>query len=181
MPTYQTPKHGVQMSWEYLEAAAVAPITRAMLHCFELYHPLSGRHRLVADHQNLLATLEADAPADAGTEVEWIAAPLMIDRPEESDTSATPEITLSLDNVAGLMTAELKKTRGSLVSWTLTERLYASDDTTGPAVLPPTVVFLKSVDIVANAVVCKASFGDPANVSVPVLTFRRREYPGLVR
>ncbi len=181
MPTYQDPKHGVQMSWEYLEAAAVAPITRAMLSTFELYHPLSGRHRFVNDHADLLATLEADAPADGGLEVEWLAAPVTINRPEESDSAATPEISLSLDNVAGVMTAELKKTRGSLVPWELTERIYASDDTAGPAVLPPVTMLLSGVDIVGNAIVLRASFGDPANVNVPKLTFKRGEYPGLAR
>ena len=181
MPTYQTARHGAQMSWEYLEAAAVAPITRAMLSAFELYHPLSGRHRFVNDHVNLLATLEADAPADASTEVEWIAAPVTIGRPEESDSAATPEISLSLDNVAGLMAAELKLTRESLIPWELTERLYASDDTGGPAVLPPTVMLLSSVDISGNALAIKASFGDPANINVPRITFKRSEYPSLSR
>jgi hypothetical protein len=152
-----------------------------MLHTFELFHPLSGRHRFVADQVDLVATLEADAPADAGVAVEWLAAPLTIVRPEESDTAATPEIAISLDNVAGIMSGELKKARGSLVPWELTERIYASDDTSGPAVLPPTTMLLASVDLVADAVILRASFGDPANVSVPALTFKRSEYPGLVR
>ncbi len=164
-----------------MEAAAVAPIGRPMLSAFELYHPLSGRHRFVADNEDLLATLEADAPADAGVEVEWLAAPLTINKPDESDSAATPEVSLSLDNVAGLMSAQLELTRGSLVPWVLTERVYAGDDTSGPAILQPTVMELSGVAIKGTALVIKASFGDPANVSIPRLTFRRSDYPGLVR
>jgi hypothetical protein len=181
MPVYDSPKHGAALSWAYLEAATTAPVARAMLHTFELYHPLSGRHRFVADQVDLLATLEAGAPADAGIEVEWMAAPLTILRPEESDTASTPQIAISLDNVAGLMGGELRRARGSLVPWMLTERVYASDDTTGPAVLPPTTMLLNSVDLVGDAIVIHASFGDPANVNVPALTFKRSQYPGLVR
>ena len=181
MPTYKPARHGVQMSWDYLEAATVAPLGRAMLSGLELYHPLSGRHRFVNDHVDMVARLEATAPADANTYVEWLAVPVSINRPDESDSAATPEISLSVDNVAGVMTAELKKTRGSLVPWELTERVYASADLSGPAVLPPTVMLLNSVDIVGNALVLKANFGDPANVNVPRLTFKRSEYPGLMR
>lgn len=181
MPAYQPPVHGVQLSWEYLEAAATAPLKRAMLHTFELYHPLSGRHRFVADEVDLQATLEPDAPADAGEEVEWLAAPLTITRAEESDGAASPESTLSLDNVAGLMSDELKKTRGSLVPWTITERIYASDDTGGPAVLPPTTMLLRTIDTAGQAIVMAVNYGDPANVSVPRTTFKRTEYPALVR
>lgn len=181
MPAYQTALHGVQMSWALLEAATVSPIARAILHAFELYHPLVGRYRFVADHQNLLATLEATAPEDAGVEVEWMAAPMNHTRPEESDTATTPEITISLDNVAGIMSAALKLTRGSLVPWEITERLYASDDTSGPAVIPPTTMLLDSVDTAGEAIIMRVSFGDPANVRVPKLTFRRREHPTLSR
>lgn len=181
MPIYQDPRHGVSMSYAQMEAAAVALITRAMLNTFELYHPLSGRYRFVADHVDLLATLEADAPEDASTEVEFLKAPLTINKPDESDSAANPEISLSLDNVAGLMAAQLELTRGSLIPWQLTERVYASDDTSGPAILPPTVLELNSVGIKGAALIMRANFGDPANVSVPRLTFRRGQYPGLQR
>lgn len=181
MPNYQTARNGVSMSYAQLEAAAVAPVTRPMLNTYELYHPLSGRHRFVADNENLLATLEADAPADASTEVEFLAAPLTIDKPDESDTAATPETTLSLDNVSGLMSSQLDLTRGSLTPWELTERVFAGDDTSGPAILPPTVLDVDGVAIKGTALALKASFGNPNDVNVPRRTFKRSDYPGLVR
>lgn len=181
MPTYQPPEHGARLSWELLESAAVAPIARKQLSTFEIYHPLSGRHRYVADEQDLLATLEATAPADAGLEVLWEALPLTVTKAEQSTSAATPEVTLSLDNVAGLMAKELDKTRGSLEPWVVTERLYASDDTSGPSVLPPTVMFITSVAMQDAIAALKASFGNPANVNVPRTHFNRLQYPGLTR
>lgn len=181
MPTYQPAEHGVRLSWELLEAATIAPLQRPMLSAFEIYHPLSGRHRYVADTADLMATLETAAPADAGAEVLWEALPLTVTKAEQSTTAATPEVTLSLDNVAGLMAKELDKTRGSLEKWVVTERLYAADDTGGPAVLPPTVMFITNVALQDAAVAMRASFGDPANVNVPRTFFNRTEYPGLTR
>jgi hypothetical protein len=181
MPTYQQAEHGSQISWEYLEAASIAPVERVMLHAFEMYHPLSGRHRFVADHQNLLATLEATAPADPGIEVEWLAVPLTVSRPDQNDSGQAPQMSISLDNVAGLMALELDKTRGSRVSWEITERIYASDDTTGPHVLPPTTVLITDVSMQNAALSIRARTSDPGNVAVPRTTFKRIEYSGLQR
>lgn len=180
MPTYQPPVHGVEMTWERLEAAFVAPLQRPMLHTFELYHPLSGRHRFVADHADLRATLEADAPADAGLEVEFIAAPLTVNWPGQSDVGKA-EFNITLDGVAGLMEIELAKTRESLEPWVITERVYSGDDTSGPAQLPPAQLKLTSVKTVGAAVMLIADLSDSFNINVPALTFKRKEYPGLQR
>lgn len=177
MPHYRSARHGVQLSWEYLEAAFTARVDRPMLHTFELFHPLIGRRRFVADEVNLMATLEPDAPEDGGVEVEWLAAPLTVNRPEQSDSAASPETSLSLDNVAGLMQDALDTTRGSTDPWELTERIYAADDTGGPAVLPPVTTLLSKVGTQDAAVVLTASYGDFGNVSVPRTTFKRAEYP----
>jgi hypothetical protein len=168
------------MTWERLEAAFIAPLRRATLDALELYHPLSGRHRFVCDEVDLLATLEDDAPADAGLEVEWIAAPLTINRPGQSDTNKA-EFSISLDGVAGLMELELVKTRESNEPWILTARVYASDDTSGPAHLPPESLMLSSVKCVGAAVNLKADLSDSVNVNVPALTFKRLQYPTLQR
>jgi len=181
MPTYQPAERGAQLSWELLEGVVTVPLERALLSAFEIYHPLSGRHRYVADEQNLLATIEPGAPADANEEVLWEALPVTVGKPEQSAAAASPNVSLSLDNVAGLMAKEMDKTRGSLDPWVVTERLYASDDTGGPAVLPPTVMYISNVRLQDAAVVITASYGEPANVDVPKTTFNRFEYPGLMK
>lgn len=180
MTTYQAAVHGVEMTWERLEAAFVAPLRRPMLHALELYHPLSGRHRFVCDDVDQSLRLEATAPADAGLYVDWIGAPLVINEPGQGDTKKT-EFSISLDGVGGLMEIELAKTRESLEPWILTGRLYAADDRSKPAQLPVEVLMLDSVTKVGAAVLLKADLSNSFNINVPGLTFKRSEHPGLQR
>lgn len=181
MPTYQSPRHGVSLSEALAEAATVAPLGRPMLSTFELWHEdlPDGPIYIVSDHADLLATIESTADRNASTEVEFIAAPVRIARPEESDTAATPEITLEADNVSGELSDALKRTRDSLEPWVLIERIYAADDTSAPAVMPPMQMTLTGAEIAGAVAQLRASFGDSVNVSVPRITFKRSEYPGL--
>lgn len=184
MPDYKSPRHGVSLSEALHEAANVAPISRVMLNTFELYHPLgtpAGPVYVVNNYVALLATKEVDADRDAGLEVEFMASSIAIERPEESDTAAAPQITLTVTNVSGFMSDALRLARGSLEPWVIIERVYAEDDTTAPAILPPMQLLVISVGIDAENVSLRCSFGDPANVAVPRTTFKRSEYPGLVR
>lgn len=180
MPTYLDPLHGVTLSVALAEAAAIAPVTRVMLHTFELRHAaLPAPIRIVNDHANLLATLEAGAPLNPSTEVEFLACPVRIQRPEESAAAQSPSITLSVDNVSGAVSDALALARGSNDLWEVTERVYASDDTSAPAVLPPLTLTMVTAEITATGASITASFGDPVNVAVPAITFTSTEYPGL--
>lgn len=180
MPTYQTPLHGVSFSEALAEAAAIAPLNRVILSCFELWHPsLTSPVRIVNDYAPFTATLEADAPRNGDEEVEFLACPVTVTRPDESDASATPEITLTVANVSGIWSDALRKARGSPELWEITERLYASDDPSGPAILPPTTLTLTHTSISGSMVQLTASFGDSVNTSVPRATFKIEDYPGL--
>ena len=184
MPVYKPSRHGVSLSEALHEAAAIAPIHRAMLSTFELWHPVGtpdGPIYTVNDFQPLVATIEAGAARNASVAISFLPCPVDITRPEESDTQGTPEIGIAVKQVSGVMSEALRWARGSLIPWQLTERVYASDDTTAPAILPPLSVFLSSVDVDGETVTLKASFGDSVNVSIPRLTFRRTAYPGLVQ
>jgi hypothetical protein len=135
--------------------------------------------RVVRDHVPLSATLEDDAPVNAGETVDFMASAVKVSRPEESDGAGAAEVTLTIDNISGEISNALRAARGSLDTWEVTERIYASDDTTGPASLPVLTLTLTGVRTTPESAVFKASFGDPVNVSVPRLTFKRNEYPGL--
>jgi Domain of unknown function (DUF1833) len=175
-------RRGVTLTEALQEAAAIAPIGRAMLLAYELWHPsLAEPIRFVDDNAALLATLEADAPRDASTEVEFIACPVSLQRPEESDGAASPTVSLARPDVGGLLKGALDAARGSLEPWTLIERVFASDDTSTPAKLPPMSFELTSADITGAAAKITALFDDDANVSIPRITFRRSDYPGLAR
>lgn len=175
-------RRGVTFTEAWQEAAAIAPITRTILLAYELWHPtLVEPIRFVNDLEDLTATLEADAPRNAGEAVTFVACQVSMKRPEESDTAASPSLELSRPDVAGLMNAALKAAAGSFESWILIEREFASDDTTGPARLPPLSLELESVTMGDTDLAIAAQFDDDFNVAIPRLTFKRSEYPGLLR
>jgi hypothetical protein len=184
MPVYNDPVHGVSLSEALHEAAVIAPITRPMLNTFELYHPdgtPDGPIYVVNDGEPFFAFKEAAAERDAGIEIEYMASWIRLERPEESDQAATPEITLNVDNVSGEMNDALRRARDSLEPWVLIERVYAGDDPLGPAILPPLQIYLSKVSVNEDTASLTASFGDSNNVAIPRTTFSRSQYPGLVR
>lgn len=175
-------RKGVTMNEAFQEAAASAPVTRAMLYAYELWHEsMDEPIRFVNDKAVLFATLENDAPRDAGDVVEFLACPLAMERPEESDTAAVPTVNLGRPDVSGILKAALDAARGSLATWTVIERVYASDDTSTPAILPPLTLELSNVEIAGAAGKVTANFDDEANVAIPRITFKRLDYPGLKR
>jgi hypothetical protein len=180
MPTYGATYKGVRFSEAYKQAAAIAPIGRAMLAAYELWHPtLADPIYFVDDRVDLVATIEGTADRNAGTEQTFIACLLSIKRPEESDTASSPSVELAREGVSGILKTALDTARGSLEPWELIERKYASDDTTGPATLGPNVFHIDNAALAAGAASITATYGDPANVSIPTRTFRREEYPTL--
>lgn len=175
-------RKGVTLSEALQEAAAIAPVQRVMLYAYELWHEtMSEPVRFVDDTQDLTATLEAGAPRDASTAVEFVACPLVMARPTESDEEASPTVQLSRPDVGALLAGVMETARGSTQPWTLIERLYASDDTSEPALIPPLSFELTQVVIAGASAGISAQYDDDANVAVPRITFKREEYPGLQR
>ena len=175
-------RNGVTFADAYLEAASIATAGRAMLDALELYPP-DGRAplRIVNDYVPLFATLEATATTDPGLEVEWLACPCRIKPAEESDSASTPEIVIEVDNLNGAISDILRETRGLRDPWVIVNRKYASDDTSAPAQLPPVTVELESVVLDGDVARLTCAFGDAGNFGIPGLTFKRSDYPGLVR
>jgi len=173
-------RRGVTLTAALQEAAAIAPIGRVMLYAYELWHPtLAEPIYFVNSLEPLTATIEAGAARNASTEVTFDACPLSASRPEESDSGDTPKMTLSRPDIAAAIKQLVDASKGSLEPWVLIERLYASDATSAPALLPPLELELTSVDSAGGGAQVGAQFRDPANVAVPRQTFKRSEYPGL--
>lgn len=181
MPTYLPPRKGVALSEAAAEAIAVAPLQRAMLYCYEVWHPTMAEPiRVVRDYVPLLATLEATAPRNPSEEVEHLACSVRVERPEESDAAGAPEVSFTLANVNGLLKQALDAARGSRDVWEVTERVYSSDDTSGPAISPPLTLTFTSAVMKGGMATLVASFGDdPVNKSIPAITFKPEEYVGL--
>jgi hypothetical protein len=174
---------GLTLSEALLEAAETAPADRAILICFELWHEsMSEPLRFVDNAEDLVATLEDDAPRDAATEVVFTACEVDDhDALQESDAAAVPTLTLTRNDVAGIVKALLDAARGSLAPWTLIQRIYASDDTTSPALLPVLTLEAETVTLSGGSVILTASYGNFSTRAVPRSTFRRSQYPGLQR
>lgn len=175
-------RRGVTLAQALQEAAAIAPINRRMLYAYELWHPtLSAPIYFVNDNADLAAFLESTAERNPSTEVTFVSCPVAMTRPEEGDQPEAPKISLSRPDLAGLLRPLLDAARGSTVPWVLIERLFASDDLTSPAMLPPLSVEVTSVDIVGAQVQLSATFDDDGTLAIPAITFRRTQYPGLAR
>lgn len=175
-------RRGVTLAEALQEAAAIAPINRRMIYAYELWHPtLSAPIYFANDNADLAASIEITAARNPGTEVTFVSCPLAVTRPEEGDQPESPKLTLSRPDLAGLLKPLLDAARGSTVPWVLIERLYASDDLSAPAMLPPLQVELTEVDVVGSQVQMAASFDDDGTLAIPAITFRRAEYPGLAR
>ena len=181
MATYLPPRKGVRLSQAAAEAIAVAPLQRAMLYCYEVWHPTMAEPiRVVRDYVPLMATLEATAPRNPGEEVEHLACSVSVERPEESDASSAPQVSFVIANVNGLLKQALDAARGSREVWEVIERVYASDDTSEPAVMPPLTLTFTSADMKGGMATLTAGFGDdPVNKSIPALTFKPEEYTSL--
>jgi hypothetical protein len=174
MPTYLDQQHGVSLSEAYAEAAACAPAGRAMLACYALNHPsFDAPVYIVSDHQNFTATLETSE------EVEFVACPVDVVPPEESDDGRSPTIAVRIDGVSRILADQLDLASGSLDLITITERIYASDDPSAPAVMPPLEMTLRDVTVSETTVTAQAGFSDPVNTGFPAKDYLAREYPGL--
>jgi hypothetical protein len=180
MPDYQTARRGVQQSEDLLEAANVAPTSRTIVETFEVWHSsLAEPIYLAANPEDFVGVKEADADRDAGSAVTFLAAPIVFSPPEENDEASAPETSLTFPNISDLVSQALRDARGSLDPWIIIERVYASDDPSGPAQLPPLSLLIEAFTITGTEVTMVLGYGDPADVSVPVLKFRRNEYPTL--
>src|SRR5512132_306825 len=95
---YLPEENGLTLSEALAEAAYAAPVSRAMLTTYELWHAsMAAPVRVVVDEQALSAVLEADAPRNPGEDVVFMASRVTHQIPEESDQAQSPEVILRVD------------------------------------------------------------------------------------
>lgn len=181
MPTYLPKRNGVSLSEAYAEAAARAPVNRVMLATYELRHTeFDEPIRIVNDFNDLTATLESPDGGDTpGDTVVFTAMPVDVAGPDETDSNEAPSIRFSIDGVSRQIAELLDEAVQSFEFIYITERIYASDDTSGPAVLPTLTLVLRDVEVTEKRVTASASFYDPTNRGFPRKEYTPEEYPGL--
>ena len=119
MPTYLDAQHGVSLSEAYAEAAASAPAERLMHYTYELSHPLfDERICIVNDFENLTATLEG------GDTVDFIACPVDVVGPDESDAGKSPTISVKIDGVSSIVVGQLDSGDGALGGYLAAHALH---------------------------------------------------------
>ena len=169
------------------EAYASAPSDVVILHTLELRHPSfvdeNGANiaiRVVRDHANLTAKLEASAPLNPNEWVDFIAMGFDLQLPPVN-TAPVPEITITLDNVSREIVTHLDGAAESQSMIEITYRPYLSTDLDGPQMDPPLTLILTNVEANAFRITGRARMLDIGNKSFPSQTYSAVNFPGLTR
>lgn len=163
------------------EAYASAPAAEVILHTLEIRHPtFTTPIRVVRDHSTLIATLEASAPVDPSTEVEFVAFNFDFTLPEVAK-SLSPEIEISLDNISGEIVGYLDAAAQTPDLIEVTYRPYLLSDLTGPSMDPPLTLVIRSITADVFRVRARAGYADLANRKFPGEVYDAERFPGLVQ
>lgn len=161
------------------EAYASAPAEEVILHTLEIRHPsFTEPIRVVRDYNDLSATLEDDAPENAGEEVTFVAVAFDFILPEVSK-STSPEIEISLDNVSGEIIAYIDAAAQTPDLIEVTYRPYLDSDTSGPQMNPPLTLVMRSVTAEIFRVRARAGYADLSNRKFPNEVYTSERFPGL--
>ena len=168
------------------EAYASASSDTVILHTLELRHPAfvddDGKPtavRVVRDHVDLTARLEADASLDAAEMVRFVALGFELELPPV-DTAPVPEIAVTLDNVSREIVRHLDAAATSLERIEVTYRPYLSTDLEGPQMGPPITLTLTEVEVEVLSASGRARMLDIGNRAFPAETYTAK-LPGLTR
>ena len=162
-----------------VEAYASAPAAEVILHTLEIRHPsFTTPIRVVRDHADFSAHLEADAPADPGALVTFVAMAFDFRLPD-IEKSKSPEIDISIDNVSAELTGYMDMASQSAELIEVTYRPYLASDPSGPTMNPPITLVVRAVSVTIFRVTATAGFGDFANRKFPNQVYDTTRFPGL--
>ncbi|CUW39667.1 conserved protein of unknown function [Magnetospirillum sp. XM-1] len=169
------------------EAYASAPADVVILHTLEIWHPTfldadgnPAPIRVVRDHADLTARLEAGAPRNGGQIVTFTALAFDLELPPV-DTGPVPEITVAMDNVGREITDALDGAAISQDKIEVTYRPYLSTDLEGPHMDPPITLIMTEVEADPLRVTGRARMLDVGNKAFPSATYTAKTFPGLAR
>lgn len=176
-----------QLSQALREAYAAAPADVVILHTLEVRHSsfvdeqgAPTAIRVVRDHADLTARLEATAPLNPGEMVTFVAMGFDLELPSV-DTAPVPEISITLDNVSREIVKHLDGAAESQEKIEVTYRPYLSTDLEGPQLDPPITLVLTDVEATVFRVTGRARILDIGNKAFPAQTYSAVNFPGLTR
>jgi hypothetical protein len=185
MPSFDEPINGVSHSqalkqaWVHADGSVVQHDTLTFSCAAFLddsNQPFEAR--FVNDTQDLAATLEDDAPLNAGEEVVFTACPFDMDLSAEKE-GGIPDISITVDNISREVSELLLRTLGTRDKISVTYRRYLSSDTTGPHTLPVTRLTLQTAIPDVDRVEATAGFGELHDTRFPADVHDVERFPGL--
>lgn len=152
-----------------------------------IYYTLEFRHqllpepiRIVHDHNDLVANLEANAPVDADQEVTFIRYVFDVQKPEVSP-NGVPTMEITIDNVSRQIVAAIEYVMGSAQPIKATFREFISSDLSGPANDPPLHFDVLSISVTVFNVTMKLGFVNLMNKQFPTLAYESETFPSLAQ
>lgn len=169
------------------EAYALAPADDVIVPTLELRHPLfvdangnADSAWLVANTEDIIARVEADAPVRGGQMVRFVAVPFQMSL-TPIEIGATPEIEIKVDNAGRVLVESLDRAVTSVDQIKAVYRPYLlSDLTSGPQMSPPPVFTLSSVVVDLLAVTAKARTVIDLRGAFPRMLYTASNFPGLI-
>ncbi|WP_020164721.1 DUF1833 family protein [Methyloversatilis discipulorum] len=159
---------------------AYASANAVELHTLEVRHPgFTQPIRLVLSHRNHTLTLEADAPLDPSTPVEFIGTSFGAEMPAV-DENGQMRMRITIDNATGEIEDELGPAVQLPTVAEVTYRTFLDLDTSAPQlpILNMEVFDVSAGDMTIEVVV---GFGDFSNKAFPREDYTRQRFPGLRR
>lgn len=170
----------IALSQALKEAYASAPSAEVILHTLELRHPsFTQPLRVVNDHATLSARLEASAPANPSTWVDFVPFSFRFRLPDVQSTGM-PELEVEIDNVSAEVLAYIDQAAQSTSLIELTYRPFLASDLTAPQMDPPITLVLHDVEVSIFSIRARASFGEYGNRRFPGETYDAQRFPGLI-
>jgi hypothetical protein len=163
------------------EASASAPSDVVIISTLEIRHPaFEAPIRVVSDYIPVTAMLEANAPIDGGTMVEYQPFAFELTLPELMD-KGIPELGLKIDNVSREILQNIELAMPLPDKLEITYRAYLSNDlASGPHNDPPLHLTITSIEADATAITAKASVADFINKKFPNQEYDETRFPGLI-
>ena len=162
------------------EAYALAPADEVILHTLEIRHPdFTDSIWVVANTENVTATIEAAAPVRGGEAIEFVALPFAFSLPP-IEPGATPEIELQIDNVDRTIMEHLDLAVSSSATILVIYRPFLSSDLSEPQMDPPPSFELSDIRVDALKVTARARTSIDLRGAFPRRLYTAREFPGLV-
>lgn len=162
------------------EAYAAAPTDTVLVDTLEFVHPsFSQPLRVVNDRQSLTATLEPDAPVNAGEDVTFAAFAFRLEPPEVGDGAAA-ELTITIDNVS----TEIGRYMAAATLGNEPVRviyracIVKENEVELGARWEMSLVRAKANNFSVEAT---ASFGDVINAAFPTEDYNATDFPGLAQ